>query len=328
MREIDKLLRAQELFHRYPKPIDRLLEAEELLRRQPELIGSLPTDTGSLLEAAHSIEQGFKDLERSQELVRTAFGPLEDLRRIDLELASTAMLGDEIQKTLDTFKNIENQFRLPQITETTALLRELESSTAAIARGISQSRERELEIQSAMEAMRTPWLDIENSIQSITGFVQLQDLGHTLQTMPAFDTALADRLRPALGDWRDPIDWPKDIFSDPLARADFYTARGLDPTLTSFPAAAFDESVTIAGLKEPISDPGEINDFGHESQVDEEEAGFVRTNAAHNRLQHFESDMRKFIEPTNASSFWGGLDQTPSLWPNPSGVDRQTAEGA
>ena len=301
MSEIDKLLKAQELLHRYPKPIDRLLEAEELLRRQPELIGSLPTDTGSLLEAAHSIEQGFKNLERSQELVRTAFGPLEDLRRIDLELTSTAMPGVERLRALGAVESIEKQFRLPQVVETTTLLREFESSGAV--RAIARFHEQELEIQRAMEAMRAPWLNIENRIQSIAGFVQLQDLGHALQTMPAFDTALADRLRPALGDWRDPIDWPKDIFSDPLARADFYTARGLDPTLTSFPAAAFDESVTIAGLKEPISDPGEINDFGHEAQVDEEEAGFVRTNAAHDHLQRFESEVRKFIDQQMQAAF-------------------------
>ena len=182
------------------------------------------------------------------------------------------------------------QFRLPQVSETASLLRELERS------GARETIGRELEIQRAMEAMRSPWLDIENKAQSVTGFARLQNLGYSLRTMTAFDTALADRLRPALGDWREPIDWPKDIFSDPLARANFYTARGFDPTLTAFPSTAFHERITIAGLKKPISDPGETEDSEREAEADEEEAGFVRTNAAHDHLQRFESRMRKFID--------------------------------
>ena len=284
MAGIERLLREQELLRRQygMAGIERLLREWELFRRQYGPIERL-------LEDAHSIEQSLRDLEQRQELVRTAFGPLEDLRRIDLELASTAMSGVERLRPLGVVESIEKQFRLPQVTETAALLHEFERS------GAGKASRRELEIQRAMGAMRAPWLDTENRIQSVTGFVRLQDLGHALRTMPAFDTALTDRLRSALGDWREPIDWPEDIISDPLARADFYAARGFDPTLTAFPAAAFGESITIAGLKEPLPDPGDTNDSEREAEVDEEEAGFARTNAAHNRLQRFESEVRKFI---------------------------------
>ena len=291
---IKRLLREQESAYRFLGPIDRLLETQALLRRQAELIGRLPTVTRSLLEVAHGIEH-------RRELVRTVFGPLEDLRRIDLELASTAMPGVERLGLLGVFENIEKQFRLPQVAEMATLLREFESSNAE--RVIARFHEQELAIQRAMETMRAPWLDTENRIQSVTGFVRLQDLGHSLQTMPPFNMALADRLRPALGDWREPIDWPEDIISDPLARADFYTARGFDPTLTAFPAAAFDESITIAGLKESLPNLRETDDSEREAEVDEEEAGFARTNAAHDRLQRFESRMRKFISRRMQAAF-------------------------
>ena len=301
----ERLAETQELLHRRAELIARLSgtlledprqnaslnpETQELLRRQSELTGRLPTETESLLEATRGIE-------RRQELIRTAFGPLEDLRRIDLELASTAMPDVERLRPLGVFESIEKQFRLPRAAETATLLQKFESG------GVGTATRRELEIQRAMGAMRSPWLDIENRIQSVTGFVRLQDLGHSLQTMPPFDMTLADRLRPALGDWREPVDWPEDIIADPLERADFYAARGFDPTLTAFPAAAFDESIIIAGLKKPLPNLRETDDSEREAEVDEEEAGFRRTNAAHDRLQRFESKMRKFISRRMQAAF-------------------------
>ena len=80
-----------------------------------------------------------------------------------------------------------------------------------------------------MEAMRTPWLDLEDRLRSISGFVELQGIGHTLRTMPAFDKHITEALRVDLGDWRGKISWPDDIFTNPLARTSFYAERGLDP---------------------------------------------------------------------------------------------------
>ena len=250
--------------------IERLAQIQESLRRDPHLF------------ERHVQMQ--ESLRRDPHLLRRLAQIQESLRRDPHLLAQLAEAA-------------HRQFQLPQVSETASLLRELERS------GARETIGQKLEIQRAMEAMRSPWLDSENRIQSITGFARLQDLGHALRTMPAFEPTLADKLRSSLGDWREPIDWPEDIFSDPLARADFYTTRGFDPTLTAFPAAAFDESITIAGLKEPISDPGETNDSKHEAEVDEEEAGFARTNAAHDCLQRFESKLRKFIDRQMQAAF-------------------------
>ena len=103
-------------------------------------------------------------------------------------------------------------------------------------------------------------------------------------------------LRADLGDWQDLIDWPEKIFVDPLARTEFYTARGFNPALTALPAKAFEQSIDIAGLKG--APPPLIAAYYYEDQTedDDEEAAFVRTNTAHDYLQRFETQLRRFID--------------------------------
>ena len=107
------------------------------------------------------------------------------------------------------------------------------------------------ELRRAIEAMTAPWLNIQDQVRSLMSIVELHDIGHVLRTMPAFDMEPAERLRLHLGDWRARIDWPPAIFTDPVARSEFYVERGLDPALTDFPAPAFDQAITIAGIKRP-----------------------------------------------------------------------------
>ena len=71
-----------------------------------------------------------------------------------------------------------------------------------------------------------------------------------LQRLPSFDPGFTDNLRTALGDWRAPVTLPASIFDDVVARTALYAERGLDRYLTAFPAAAFRESLSIAGLSE------------------------------------------------------------------------------
>jgi hypothetical protein len=113
---------------------------------------------------------------------------------------------------------------------------------------LRRSQDDTSEVRRALDAMRAPWLDAQNSIRSIGGFVELQRIGLSVRHLPAFDFALADRLRLDLGDWRVPIDWPRDIFTDVAARTAFYEKIGLDLRLTDFPAAAFEQGAALAGL--------------------------------------------------------------------------------
>lgn len=276
--------------------IKKIVESQERLRRQLE-----PFSTQlKALQVESGVQRLIEDAQRQQDLIRAAAGPIEELRQSGA-LDSVARLGTEFQQMQDMVAQAQSHFRLPEIAETARLLREFE--TSGTARLIEQMRREQSTIQQAMEAMRTPWLDMENRLASITGFVEMQGIGQALRTMPAFDTKLADMLRIDLGDWREKITWPEAIFTDALARTEFYGVRGLDPDLTNFPALAFDQSITIAGIKRrppPLIAPYDYEPKGEE---DEEEAGLARTNDAHDRLQRFESQMRKFIDAQMTAAF-------------------------
>ena len=73
------------------------------------------------------------------------------------------------------------------------------------------------------------------------GFAELQRIGLALSRVAPFDVTLSDSLRDDLGDWRLQIDWSKDIFTDIVARTQFYERRGLDWRLTDFPAPALNK---------------------------------------------------------------------------------------
>jgi hypothetical protein len=160
------------------------------------------------------------------------------------------------------------------------------------------------EIEASMGAMRVAWLDNANALQSMQGFAELQGIGRAVQRLPAFSEGLADQLRASLGDWRDTITWPENIFNDTLARTAFYTDMGLNSRLTDFPGAAFNQGLEIAGLViEPRTLDG-ANDGG--SVGDDQEEGFERNNAAHDLLQRFEAQIREFIDARMTAAFGAG----------------------
>lgn len=164
------------------------------------------------------------------------------------------------------------------------------------------SSEHQTALERAMDAMRAPWLDMQDKLRSMTAFTELQGIGITLRSLPAFDINVAQALRIELGDWRKEITWPSEIFTDAVARSAFYEAQGLNPYLTAFPADAFQQSIEIAGLKSVSPDPAP--EYSVEAEViDEEEEGFERTNDAHDRLQRFESHLRQFIAHKMAEVF-------------------------
>ena len=225
--------------------------------------------------------------------MRAALGPVEDLRR-SIQINTLSSVATELQVIRKFGVEIERQFHLPQLSVTTKLLQELEMDGPA--RAVAHYRDHTSQLRRAIESMTTPWLNTQNQLQSLAGFVGLQQIGHVLRTMSFFDVELAEQLRPQLGDWQARIDWPTEIFTDPLARSDFYVERGLDPDLTDFPASAFDQAITIAGIKRAPTPF--IRAYGHalDHQRKEEDAGFERTNAAHDRLLRFESHVRAFID--------------------------------
>ena len=252
-----------------------------------------------ILEENSGIYQIFEQANRSQELIRTVFSPIQELCQSGL-FNVTTLPAFETQRMLNTITTIENRFCLPEIAEVPKLFLEFENS--GLTNVIKRYQEQTPELQRTMECMRTPWLDVENRLDSIAGFVKLQNIGQVLKTMPTFDQVATDVLRERLGDWRDKISWPDDIFTDPFARSSFYVERGLDSTLTAFLPEAFEESIEIAGLNEPLQLIQDYN-FHLEVETYEEESAFKRTNVAHNRFQRFEIRLREFIDEKMKAEF-------------------------
>lgn len=245
--------------------IDRINKLQSKLKPFSHVIRAIQVQSPANLLA--------EQLRHIEMLERAAFGPLGEIRSLTSHFHEENLWMREIEK----------RFYLPEINEATNLLHKIEGvGTASIY------------LDNAIKAMTTPWLDKENKMRSIRGFANLYDIGHAIRTKSAFDPRLTTELRAKLGDWREKISWPPEIFVDPLERSIFYEERGLDPTLTAFPTDTFQQILNIAGLKEE-SVPS--------TDEENEEIGFERNNNAHDELQRFEADLRKFIDNKMREAF-------------------------
>lgn len=273
----------------------------EQIQRQLDLPASLEQALGgnnalASLERAlggnNALARLVEDMNHRKGILSAAYGPMEELRRSGVVAALTQQVGGNrwLQEEL---KAATGRFSLPEIAQATGLLESYRTNHASEI--VKQLQGQQDYLRSATEAMRSPWLNMTDQMRSIGAFADLQSIGFALQKIPSFDDRLTELLRVSLGDWQHQITWPEAILNDPLARSAFYAERGLDPALTAFPAEAFAQSLDIAGLRSPL--PPRIGLYDHEEagEDDEEEATFVRTNAAHDRLQRFETHVRNFI---------------------------------
>jgi hypothetical protein len=234
-----------------------------------------------------------EDMERHKKVLSAAYGPLEELRRSGA-LATLAEQGGAIAELQKQLAISTERFRLPELKLATELMKAYRADHASEL--VKHLNDHQDYLRRATEAIRSPWLDMQAQMRSIGAFADIQSIGFALQNIPAFDDRLTELLRIDLGDWQDRINFPKEVFADPLARSAFYQERGFDPALTAFPTDAFAESLKIAGLRgapPPIID---LYDYEEVTEEDEQEAAFARTNAAHDRLQRFETHVRQFID--------------------------------
>lgn len=273
--------------------------------------------TAPLLKAIKDVQRNssrqrlLEDGERHRALMRSVEGPLAELRGAGLfDLGSP--LQKEIQRAQQIMAEHSERFTLPKLGATQKLVQQFQQSP--FAEVMKRYSEQASELKKAMEAMQTPWLDAQRALQSVSGLAEMQGIGGMLSRLPTFDDQVSAALRVDLGDWRDQITWPKNVFTDLGVRSNFYVGLGFDPTLTDFPAPAFAESVEIAGLRrEP---PQLVEAYGApvpRSEDDEEEA-LIRTNFAHDWLLRLETNLRRFIDLQMTRAF--GSDWPKHRLPN------------
>jgi hypothetical protein len=239
-----------------------------------------------MFEENSAITRALEAFKSHEELARMAMGPMWELRRAGMfyEDASWRKTAELASQAMASF---EARFRLPDHLESVLLAEQFRARAITEKLEFSNEGVAALALQQAMEKMTTPWLDQQEATRSIAGFAEIQRIGEAVRTIPAFDDSLAASLRASIGDWRDPISWRPEVFTDLAVRGDFYVGLGFNPALTRFPLPAFEQGLEIAGLEQIESEL---------EPVDIEEGGLVRTNAAHGQLLRVERALRKFID--------------------------------
>jgi hypothetical protein len=264
------------------------------------------------------IRQMLDSFKHHEAVMRAAAGPLEELWRVEeLRRAEVFDVDPPWRRNLELVQQatagFEARFRLPEVAEVTRLIANFR--TTLLSGSLAKYAEQTSNLQRAIESMRTPWLDAQEAMRSVAAFAELQGIGRALQSMPSFGNRLVSALRIDLGDWRDPIAWRPEIFTDSAARSDFYVSLGFDRALTDFPATAFEQSLDIAGLRrEP---PPLVDLYGvpvPRPDDDDEEEGFARTNMAHDWLLRLETQLRRFIDERMTRAF--GADWVKHRLPN------------
>lgn len=262
-------------------------------------------------EAARRCLQPFDDA--AMRMIEQSRGIEEALKKARLFDTHALLLRES--EWARQFREIEARFRLPEVPEILSLLTEIRAypvpdGVAALFKESDAIRD----LQKTMADIHTPWLDIDEKVRSMTGFVELQSIGRALENIPTFDDSLVAALRFDLGDWRDSISWKSAIFEDWEARSDLYESLGFNKALTDFPAPAFEQGLDIAGLRrEP---PTLVTLYGTPvpAKKEELEEGMVRPHAAFDWLFNFETELRAFIDRKMTEAF--GADWAKHRLPN------------
>ena len=278
--------------------IQEMLNKQEKMRYQLEKSSYARASLARGNDMVNAIRQAYV----SPELLRAASNALKQFHG-SLGSGYVDASYTRILRHMDSLtKVVEEQFYLPELTRVQNLLRQFENSSFAVLMerynvGMSQ-------ITRSFETMRTSWLNTVDEMSSVKSLATLKGIGHAIGTTKPFDTKLTDSLRIDLGDLRDRISWPPDVFIDPLARTSLYVERGLNSKLTAFPAKAFDQITADAGLRGieiPLDD--EYNFEAIRDVSDEDEIALERTNEAHDKIQRFETRLRRFIDELMTEAF-------------------------
>ena len=249
-----------------------------------------------------------KNLERALE---RATLPSETLRRayrdplLDVQRhLDTAMPSKAVSECLRQIETFEARFTLPVQNHFDELAKTLARLPSAEALGLASSRM--VEIDKSIAGLRQPWLDIENTFASLTAVSELHTMAAGLLERPSFGEALAKVLRHDFGDWRAVGNLPDSLFTDPIARFEFYRDLGFNDTLTDFPQPVFDEILDVSGLRPRVlPEPVKAYRYGLDLEPDEESEDEVPALnlEAYGLIYRLETHLRRFIDEQMTAEF-------------------------
>ena len=149
----------------------RVLEETErnrdLMKSAAEAMESPLVKATRAMESNSSIQRMLADVERHRKMVNSIEGPLAELRASGIFEDASKWQG-EFERTQKLMADYHSRFILPDLTRITKLTEE--SSLGRVAQLAKQFSEQNSDIQRAMEAMQTPWLDAQRAFDSVRGF--------------------------------------------------------------------------------------------------------------------------------------------------------------
>ena len=258
----------------------------------------------ALLEAAEAPARQLRESFAAFEAQQSSF--LDTIRHQLLEsqasfrLVISAPLVEAQRQISESVRQIATpSFRLPRLEESRALSTKMFEAYSLPKLHFEDAFRT---LKASMSEMTAPWLNVQHEMQSIKALIALQDLGHLVNGAPSFSDRTTDLVRVALGDWQNKIALPDNI-AELEARTALYRDQGADASLAQFSSAAFDQAITVARIKRPP--PQLIVTFQSpiSAATADEDQGHELRNLAHDHLQRFETQIRRFIDAEMTAAF-------------------------
>ena len=277
---------------------DKLSKFLETQRRMQRQLTPLFETSRVFSESLRSIQAVESNLLR-ENLLRSSIASNAELGLLQANIDFGSQFRQQLEQLNHQMQVFKRDFILPEIINVAQLMQQ--SNQNFIAGIMKRYQIQMFELESPLKKMTTAWLNSANQISSIRGFAALEGIGLSLERSPAFDAHFTQALRIDLGDWRKKLTYPPSILENPLARASFYADRGLNPDLTAFPSNAFSEMLSaanISGAQLPM-----VEEYNLQLKQDEQDYEFERTPNAYDRIQRFETLIRKFIDQEMQKAF-------------------------
>ena len=277
---------------------DKLSKFLETHRRMLRQLNPLFETSRAFSENLRNIQAVESNLLR-ENLLRSSITSNAELGLLQVNTDFGPQFRQQLEQLNHQMQVLKRDFILPEMINVAQLMPQ--SNQNLIAGIMKRYQIQMFELESPLKKMTTAWLNSINQISSIRGFAALEGIGLSLERSPTFDPHFTQALRIDLGDWRKKLTYPSAILKDPLARASFYTDRGLNPDLTAFPPDAFSEILSAASIKGaqlPV-----VEEYDLSSKQEEGDYKFERTRNAYDRIRRFETHLRRFIDEEMQKAF-------------------------
>ena len=278
---------------------------EETLRRIRETTRPL-SQTLEYSQASTELMQAVISVNATRDLIAQAMKSIEYLR-MSRSIEQQSELFSSIERSQKAFREIERFYRLPRRAELNAFRNILIDMKTTLSTKVDPPRFEEF--VRVVQAMRAPWVNVQNSLGSMEGFAELAHLGKSLALLPGFDPQLTQLLRSQLGDWRAPLRVGIADLLEPVHRLDLYRQWGLNPHLVDFPPRAFTLVLGLTGIVPPdYRTPRSKTTLppsasGKADQENEGRSPATETREAAEWLERLEGSLRVFVDSRMTEAF-------------------------